>query len=40
VAVERTRSLRVVDAGSPIGSDEAKMLIAVEFERTPGSACP
>jgi hypothetical protein len=32
--------LRVVDAGSPIGSDVAKLLIAAEFERTLRSGMP
>jgi hypothetical protein len=29
--------LRVVDSGPPISSNEAKVLIAVELARTPGS---
>jgi hypothetical protein len=38
VALSELGRLRIVDDGSPISSNEAKVLIAVEFERTSGSA--
>jgi hypothetical protein len=32
--------LRLVDEGLPISSNQAKLLIAAELERTPGSGMP